>query len=113
MDKVVQDQAIYWLDSFTIPATSRTTFASKLSEIYDLVNGLAGCRRREILERVSGDGSVNVVILVEWESAGAMEDARETLAGWRLETGFSPTAFSKSLGVKAEFSQYSVLDRLA
>lgn len=113
MHKNAHNHAIYWIDRFVVPPSSMSTFAEKLSEIYDFVKNLAGCRRREILEKVSGDGNVNVVILVEWENASAMEEAREALVNWRSETGFSPIGFTSALGVKADFSQYSVLEQLA
>jgi len=63
---------------------------------------LQGFVKDALFEQVSGPGTFNVVTLVEWESADAVEAARKAATAKCEETGFIPQEFSARLGIEAD-----------
>jgi len=63
-----------------------------------------------VLEKTGGPGEFNFVTIAVWESAEAIEAAREAVAAWHEESGFSPHETFARLGIKADLVNYEQID---
>jgi heme-degrading monooxygenase HmoA len=103
-----QPQSVFRVDKFVVPATAREEFLARASNIQKLLGTMSGCVQNLILEHVSGPGEFNVVTIVEWDSAEALEKAKNSVAATYKETNFNPQEMIARLGVKADIANYSL-----
>jgi heme-degrading monooxygenase HmoA len=102
------NQSVYRVDKFAVPAESYAEFMARVHGIKQTLDGMSGCRQNLVLEQVSGPGEFNVVTVVEWESAEAMEEAKAAVAVKYKEMNFNPQETIARLGIKADIANYSL-----
>jgi hypothetical protein len=102
--------AVFRVDKFIVLSASLPAFMARMREIQQVVRQMPGCRRDLLLQQTGGAGEFNVVRLIEWASAEAVESALAEMQKRFKEEGFDPTAFFvKQLGAKTDFGLYRVV----
>lgn len=100
--------SVFRVDKFVVPAAARDEFMGRVALIKGLLDTMPGCRQNLILEQRSGSDAVNVVTIVEWQDARAMENAKAAVAARYKEMNFNPQETIARLGIKADMANYSL-----
>lgn len=102
--------AVYRIDKFVVPSASLPAFIEKIREIQDIVRELPGCTRDLLLTQTGGPAEFNIVRLIEWSSAQAVESAVPKMTQTFKAMGFDPNAFFvQQLGARADMGFYQAL----
>jgi hypothetical protein len=99
--------SVYRIDKFIVPPRARQEFLAKVLETHDLLGVMEGCRQNLILEQVSGTGRYNIVTVVEWADADALEKAKSALMNKRKQDKFDPKEMFARLGIETDMSNYA------
>jgi heme-degrading monooxygenase HmoA len=100
---------VYRVDKFVVPASARVEFLERVTATHDLLRKLPGFLRQFLLEQTAGPGEFNVVTLVEWESQGTMEKARNAVIEMHKQAGFNPQEMFARLGIRADLANYRLI----
>ncbi|MGE0453491.1 MAG: antibiotic biosynthesis monooxygenase [Vicinamibacteria bacterium] len=103
-------QSVFRIDKFAVPAAARARFLEVVSQTHRVLGAVEGCLQNLVLERVSGAGRFNLVTVVEWDSAEALENARQAVAKRHHEMGVNPRELIAELGIEADFGNYTKVD---
>lgn len=103
-----QPKSVYRVDKFVVPAAARDEFMARILNIREILDGMKGCCQNLVLEQVSGPGEFNVVTIVEWEDANALEKAKTAVAARYTEMNFNPQETMARLGIKADMANYGL-----
>jgi hypothetical protein len=95
------------IDKFIVPAEVLARFVAKMQEIQRTLRTLPGCVRTHVLTQIGGAGEFNIVTLVEWASAEAIQNAAAVMKAKFAAEGFAPAEFAKQLGVKSDLGIYA------
>jgi hypothetical protein len=71
-----------------------------------MLHGVPGCQQNLVLTQTGGTGEFNVVTVVEWASAQAMDAAKAIVQKKYAEEGFDPASFMQRLEVRADMGVY-------
>lgn len=93
------NQQIYRIDKFAVPETARAELVGRVHETHDLLRRQPGFLQDFLVEEPSGEGTFNLMTIVEWESRGAYDGARSAVAAMRAQSGFDPKSLMQRLGV--------------
>ena len=93
--------AVLRVDKFNVPAEALRPFLNRMKRTQRTLRTLDGCLRAMLLTQTGGASGFNVVALVEWADAGALDAAQAFMRQRFEETGFDPAAFARALGVQA------------
>ena len=105
-------QRIYRVDKFAVPTPARDEFLTRVRATHAVLRRQAGFLRDAILEQASGSGEFNFVTIVEWESAAALEPARQAVVALHEQMHFDPREMIARLGIRADVANYRSLDPL-
>jgi heme-degrading monooxygenase HmoA len=100
------DPAVFRVDKFAVPGPARREFLEKVLATHALLRTQAGFVRDVILEQTSGPAEFNFVTIVEWESAAAIEPARQAVAALHRRMSFDPREMVARLGIRADIGDY-------
>lgn len=98
--------AVLRVDKFTVPVDALRPFLNRMKRTQRTLRTLDGCLRAMLLTQTGGASGFNVVALVEWADAAAMESAQVFMRQRFDEIGFDPAAFAQGLGVRADLGFY-------
>jgi quinol monooxygenase YgiN len=98
--------SVYRIDKFIVPPRARQEFLAKVFETHDLLGAMEGCLQNLVLEQVSGTGQHNIVTVVEWADADALEKAKSALMNKRTQDNFDPQEMFARLGIEADPANY-------
>jgi heme-degrading monooxygenase HmoA len=99
--------SIFRIDKFEVPDGARDEFLGRVRLIQSRLDAFEGCRQNLVLEQVGGPGRFNIVTIVEWATAEAMESARAAIAERYAAEGFAPDEFMARLGVIPDLANYA------
>ncbi len=68
--------SVFRVDKFVVPPASIPAFMDRLRRRNRILGGLGGCKQNLVLTQTGGPGEFNIVILVEWEDAEMMANAK-------------------------------------
>jgi len=105
------DTKVFRVDKFRVPPPAREEFLEKVRATHELLRAQAGFVQDAILEQSSGPGEFNIVTIVEWESAAAMEPARQAVAEFHKRTSLNPHELFARLGIRADLGNYKRADQ--
>jgi heme-degrading monooxygenase HmoA len=94
------------VDKFVVPAHALPAFMERVHRIQRMLDGVPGCRQNLVLTQTGGTGEFNVVTVVEWANAQAMDAAKAIVRKKYAEEGFDPASFMQRLGVRADMGIY-------
>lgn len=97
---------VYRVDRFTVPAQARDAFLEKVNATHELLRTQPGFIRDFLIERDRGPDGYDILTFVEWESAAAIERAKEAVAERHEEAGFDPRKMFVRLGIEADRANY-------
>lgn len=104
----VASSSVYRVDKFVVPAAAHAEFMARVSRIKQMLDDMPGCRQNLVLEQVSGPGAFNVVTIVEWQNAEAMDNARAAVTARYRDMNFDPQETMARLGIKADMANYGL-----
>jgi heme-degrading monooxygenase HmoA len=102
MSELSSPSSVYRIDRFVVPRAAAAAFLARLHQIDGLLAGQPGCRQHLVLSSAADADTQQVITLVEWADAAAMQAARAVAQQRYVEEGFDPPAFMRSLGVLPE-----------
>ena len=94
----------YRINKFKVPPASREEFLKGVRDTQSFLATLPGFIGNALFEQSSGPGVFNVVTMVEWESAEAIERAAKAVTA--RFAGFNPQATRARLGIEADVAIY-------
>lgn len=97
---------IVLIDGFVVPQEAREEFLSRIQFSADHIKTLPGFVEGYVHERTSGDSWFDIVTTAVWESDGAFQNARKSVADFYQKAGFNPQDIMKRLGVRIERAEY-------
>ncbi|QPF75690.1 antibiotic biosynthesis monooxygenase [Roseateles sp. DAIF2] len=104
---------VFRADKYLVPVAMLEDFMAQIQRIDRTIAALPGCLRHLVLLQLDGRGrddhSVEVMTLVEWADAAALQAAKRHLQQRHAGEGFSLAAFLQALGVRAEAGCYGQL----
>ncbi|MBX3014527.1 MAG: antibiotic biosynthesis monooxygenase [Caldilineaceae bacterium] len=100
-------ELLYRIDKFVVPAAARAEFMERVEMTHTLLRTFPGFRQDLMFEQTSGPGSFNFITLVVWESAAAMEAAKQAVQAHQQAIGFNPNELRERLQIQADIATYS------
>jgi len=102
---------VFRVDKFRVPPPACEEFLEKVRATHELLRAQAGFLQDAILEQSSGPGEFNIVTIVEWENAAAMEPARQAVAALHKRMNLDPHELFARLGIRADLGNYKRADQ--
>jgi|SRR5580692_4012199 hypothetical protein len=100
------DSKVFRVDKFAVPRDARGEFLEKVHATHALLQTQAGFVQDAILEQTAGPAEFNFVTIVEWESAAAIEPARQAVTALHQRMNFDPREMLARLGIRADLGNY-------
>jgi len=97
---------VYRVDKFLVPEPAREEFLARVRQTHEVLRTMPGFVRDLLLDQSSGPGELNIVTVVEWESAACVEEAKTAVAALRSKSDFDPQAMFARLGIRADLGEY-------
>ena len=107
MTIVDEANRVYRVDNFSVPGQARSAFLDKVQKTHEALREVEGFVQDFILEQTAGPSEFNVVTIVVWESAKAVERARDAVAARHREMNFDPREMYAKLEIKANVGTYT------
>ena len=98
------------IDAFTVPEAARPEFERRSRQTHALLRQQAGFVRDHWFEKVSGDGTIDVITMVEWRDEASIASAIPVVRAMHAATGFDPAAFCRENGIVANLGVYAGRD---
>jgi heme-degrading monooxygenase HmoA len=90
---------LYRIDTFNLPDAARPEFERRAKKTIALLRRQPGFVRDYWFEKVSGDGSVNVVTMVEWQDEASIQSAGQAVRAMHAANGFDAATFARCHGI--------------
>ncbi|MGI0025915.1 MAG: antibiotic biosynthesis monooxygenase, partial [Nitrososphaera sp.] len=97
----------YRIDKFKVPKPARDEFIQKVRITHEFIKTLPGFRF--VFEQTGGPGEFNFVTVIVWESADALDAAKQAVMAKHEESGFRPNEMFERLGIEVDLANYSQL----
>lgn len=102
-------EQVYRIDKFKVPEPARAEFIQKIRIPREFIRIQPGFIEEFVFEQTGGPGEFNFVTVAVWESASALDTARQAAAAKYREIGFKPAELFDRLGIEADLANYSQL----
>lgn len=89
----------YRIDTFTLPNDARAEFERRAQQTIALLRQQPGFIHDAWFEKVSGDGAVNVITMVEWQDEDSIRAAARVVQARDAASGLDPAAFRARYGI--------------
>ncbi len=99
--------SVFRIDKYFAPPEALPALLERLRHIQEILSTIPGCQQNLVLTQTGGACEFNVLTIVEWASAQAMNAAKTIVHKKYAEEGFDPASFMIKLGVRAELGIYS------
>ncbi len=99
--------SVFRIDKFVVPADVLPTLMERVRHSQRMLSAVPGCQQNLVLTQTGGAGEFNVMTIVEWESADALNAAKAVVQETYAQEGFDPTEFLQSLGVRMDVGIYN------
>ncbi len=106
----LRTRQVYRIDKFKVPKPARAEFIQKARIPHEFIKTQPGFIQDFIFEQTGGPGAFNFVTVVVWESADALDAARQAVTAKYREIGFKPNELFDRLGIEADLANYSPLE---
>ena len=100
----------YRIDTFTLPAAARPEFERRSLQTIALLRQQPGFIRDTWFEKIAGNGSVDVVTMVEWRDEASIASAGAAVRAMNDANGFDATTFSREHGIFESKAVYESRD---
>ena len=105
--RIWNGQMPYRIDTFTLPDAARAEFEQRSLQTIALLRQQPGFVRDLWFEKIGGDGSVDVVTMVEWRDEASIRAAGQVVRAMHAANGFDAAAFARSHGVVESKAVYA------
>ena len=95
------------IDVFTLPAAAREEFERRSAQTISILRRQPGFVRDSWFEKVSGDGSVDVITMVEWQDESSIRAAGATVRAMHAANGFDAANFARAHGIVESKAVYA------
>lgn len=106
-----KSESVFRVDKFIVPAEAKERFLDAVFNTHELLDSMHGCIQNRVLEQLAGPGRYNIVTIVEWKDAAAMEGAKTAIAEQRARSGFDPQELMQRLRIEADLANYREIGR--
>ncbi len=112
MTPIIQQQPgqVYRIDKFQVPEAARAEFIQNVSNTQAFIQTLPGFVQDFIFGQSGGPGTFNLITMVVWESADALDSAKQAVLAKHAEIGLNPKELFDRLGIQADLAHYSQLE---
>ena len=90
---------VYLIDTFIVPAASRSEFEAAMRRNREFIRTLAGFRGDAVFVKKQGDAAFEIATIAAWESPEAIGRARDQVASYYARIGFDMPAAVLRWGV--------------
>ena len=94
------------IDSFAVPAASRSEFEAAMHQNAAFLEMLPGFKGHMVFEKLSGPTTFDIVTIAVWDSPEAMASAGEKVRAHYQSIGFNMQAMIARWGVTASLGNY-------
>lgn len=101
--------SLFRVDKFIVPTEARDAFMEKVEATHAILRRQPGFVRDMLLEQTGGPGRFNIMTLVEWTDAAAVEGAKVAVQAMHALMDFNPPVFMATLGIEADLGQYRLI----
>ncbi|MBI1880408.1 MAG: SDR family NAD(P)-dependent oxidoreductase [Chloroflexi bacterium] len=101
---------IYRIDKFKVPKPARAEFIQRVRIPHEFIKTQPGFIQDFVFEQIGGPGAFNFVTVAVWESADALDAARQAATAKYREIGFKPNEIFDRLGIVADMANYSPIE---
>ena len=105
---VATSTSVFRIDKFVVPADVLPALMERVRRSQRLLNGVPGCQQNLVLTQTGGAGEVNLMTIIEWENADALNAAKAVVQQTYADEGFDPASFLQSLGVLMDAGTYNI-----
>lgn len=100
--------SVFRIDKLVVPADALPTLMERVHRSQRMLSAVPGCQQNLVLTQTGAAGECNVMTIVEWESADALNAAKAVVQQKYAEEGFDPASFMQSLGVRMDAGIYNI-----
>jgi heme-degrading monooxygenase HmoA len=100
---------IYRIDKFHVPLTARHEFLNQVQTTHEFLRTLPGLVQDAVLEQTRESSEFNFVTIAVWESAEAIEAAKQAVMAKHEAMGFNAQEMFARLGIKADLATYRTI----
>jgi len=90
---------LHRIDTFHLPESARPEFELRSRETIALLRRQPGFICDTWFEKVAGDGSVDVITMVEWQDETSIRAAGHAVRAMHAKNGFDAAVFARSQGI--------------
>jgi heme-degrading monooxygenase HmoA len=99
---------MYRVGSFVVPVAARDEFLQSVAQALTMLAEQDGFVSDVVLEAPTGEADrVNILTVVEWESADVLERVSAAVAKSYHERGYDPNARLRELGIEKREAVYT------
>ena len=98
--------SVFRIDKFVVPSQSLPAFVERIRHVQRMLEPLPGCLQKHVLTQTGDSSEFDVVTVVEWATADALESARAVIQEQLAIEGFDLQAFRGGLGVRGDSGLY-------
>jgi len=98
------------IDRFTVPSGAVTEFLNRMKINRQFIRQQPGFVEDNAYRQIGGDGEYHFVTVAVWESAGAINNARQAVAAEYKREGFDMPAMIARLQIKMDRAIYERID---
>lgn len=98
------------INKFIVPEPARDEFMQRLRINRALIQTLSGFVRDFIFEQTGGPGKYNFVTMAVWESAAALDAARQAVYAEYAASGYNPREMYARLDIEADIAYYTQIE---
>lgn len=106
-----QSQKRIHIDKFIVPEPGIEEFTERLQKNPDIIKKLPGFIKHDVYQRRDESGNLICITVAEWESAEALENAKQAVKAKYEEDGFDPAAMFERLNITADRGIYLVVEK--
>jgi len=109
MENQENDQ-VSFIDKFFVPSTAKAEFYKMISINRNFIKKLSGFIEDAHYEHTDEKGNLIYVTVAKWESAQAIDKAKEAVQAEYKKQGLNPAAMVERLGITMDRAIYREID---
>jgi predicted ester cyclase/heme-degrading monooxygenase HmoA len=109
LKKKPEQNSVYFIDKFTVPAASKDEFMKMMSYNRHFIKALPGFIEDEAYIQTDTAGNLIITTIATWQDEQTLNKAKEAVQAEHKRTNFSPQDFYKRLNIQLERGNYRKL----
>lgn len=106
LNKKEDERAIDFIDRFFVPAIAVQTFEERMKINREFISALPGFNDDEVYRQFDESGNLICITIAKWESAEALNKAKEAVQAEYKKQNFNPSKMFEELGIRLDRGIY-------